>query len=191
MKLKFTAGLASAGLLLATAPLVWAAGAEGGSSSLDFLWKVVNFAVLIFILYRFGKAPISAALNGSAQQARQNLEEAREAEKRADSELVELRAKVAQLEQEAASMVERARTEAEAERQRIVEMGKAEVEHMAEQAKVALQRERRKAEMELRAWMAEESVKLAEEKITAQLNGKKQEELMQSFVQDLKTKEAL
>ncbi len=191
MKFTFTAGLASAGLLLATAPFVWAAGAEGGSSPLDFVWKVVNFAVLVFILYRFGKAPISAALNNSAQQARQNLESAREAEKRADNELVDLRAKVAQLEQEAASMVVRAREEAEAERQRIVELGRTEVEQMAEHAKIALQRERRKAEMELRAWMAEESVKLAEEKMNAQLNGAKQEELMKSFVQQLKTKEAL
>ena len=59
--------------LLWSAPL-WAAGAEGQSSMLDFFWKVVNTIILLAILYYFARKPISSALGMSAEEAKATIE---------------------------------------------------------------------------------------------------------------------
>ena len=48
---------------------------------------------------------------------------------------------------------------------RIIEEGRQELARMKEQARFTLEQERRKAEDVLRNWIAEESVRLAEEKL--------------------------
>ena len=58
--------------LLWSAPL-WAAGAEGQSSMLDFFWKVVNTVILLAILYYFARKPISSALGKSAEEAKATI----------------------------------------------------------------------------------------------------------------------
>ena len=47
---------------------LFAAESEGGGSPLmDFIWKVVNVAVLGAIIYKFAKKPVGNALSGSAE----------------------------------------------------------------------------------------------------------------------------
>jgi F-type H+-transporting ATPase subunit b len=189
MKRKHIAGPFWLGLLTLAAETAWAAEAAE-SGPLDFLWKLVNVVVLGYILLRFAKKPVGEALNSSAAEAKRTLEEAREAEQRLETELKSMREEVGKLEQQAADMVERARHEAEAERQRILEEGRQEVHRMADHARLVLEREHRKAQYELKQWIAEESLKLAEEQIKSQLDGAKQQELMNSFVKDLKSEKA-
>ena len=86
--------------LLWAAPL-WAAGAEGQSSMLDFFWKVVNTIILLAILYYFARKPISSALGKSAEEDKATIEEARQAEQRIEEELTKAREKLEKVEHEA------------------------------------------------------------------------------------------
>ena len=54
--------------------------AESGDSSagLDFLWKVINFVVLIAIIYWFARKPVGSAMNASAENAKNEMQRARE-----------------------------------------------------------------------------------------------------------------
>ena len=82
-------------LIYITTPL-FAAESEGGSSPLmDFIWKVVNVAVLGAIIYKFAKKPVGNALNSSAESAKKLINDAREAEEKLTAELDEMRGKIA------------------------------------------------------------------------------------------------
>ena len=141
------------------------AGDISSSPLLDFLWKTLNVLVLIAIIYKFAKKPVSNALSNNAKTAKQLIDEARNTEEKISKDLIDMKSKISSLEKEAIEIVENAKNDAQSEKNRIIEEGKQEIKRMTEQANFALQQERRKAEDELRSWIAEESLKLAEEKL--------------------------
>ena len=167
------------------------AGESADSQIMDFIWKTVNFLILVAIIYKFAKKPVANALSSRAKSAKQLIDEAREAEKKASSNLIEMKSKIAGLEKEALEMVETAKKDAEAEKKHIIEEGKQELQRMTEQANFALQQEQRKVEDELKKWIAEESVKLAKEKLKEEMNQNHQKNLVGSYMNQLKKYEEL
>lgn len=167
-----------------TAPLF---AAEGGSGSplLDFIYKFINFAVLFGVIYYFAKKPIANAMKNSATTAKQNLDEARDAQKQVEAELEEFRQKLAQMKEEAQTMVEEAKKEAETEKERIIEEGRRLAEKVKDQARVAIEQEYKKAEAELRRWTAEETVQLAEQQIQERIEASHHENLVKNFLNQL------
>ena len=163
---------------------LYAAGG-GGSSSIDFIWKVVNVVVLAAIIYKFAKKPVAAALGSSAESAKKVIDDARNAEEKISADLSEMHSKIAGLEKEALEMVEAAKKDAEDAKARIVEEGKLEIQRMKEQASFALKQEQRKAEDDLRRWIAEESVKLAEGTLKKEMNQNEQKKLVKNFMDQL------
>ena len=156
---------------------------------MDFVWKVANVVVLIAIIYKFAKKPVGSALKRSAESAKQTLDDVRNAETKINTELSEMRIKIAELEKEALVMVESAKKDAEDERERIIKEGKQEIVRMKEQASFVMQQELRKAEEGLRHWIAEESVKLAEGKIKKEINQNHQKKLVKDYMDQLKLPE--
>ena len=172
-------------LIYINTPL-FAAESEGGSSPLmDFIWKVVNVAVLGAIIYKFAKKPVGNALNSSAESAKKLISDAREAEEKLTAELGEMRGKIAGLEKEAEQMVKTARKDAEIEKERIIEEGRQEIERMKKQASFALEQQRRKVEADLRHWIAEESVALAEKEMKQEMNQNQQNKLVKNYMDEL------
>jgi len=166
-------------------------GESGDSQIMDFIWKTVNFLILVAIIYKFAKKPITNALSSRAKSEKQLIDEAREAEKNVSSNLIEMKSKIAGLEKEALEMVETAKKDAEAEKKRIIEEGKQEIQRMTKQANFALQQEQRKIEDELKNWIAEESVKLAKERLKEEMNQNHQKNLVGSYMAQLKKQEEL
>ena len=164
-------------------------GEDGGSPLLDFLWKVVNVVVLAAIIYKFAKKPVAAALGSSAEVAKTVLADARNAEEKISADLSEMRSKISGLEKEALEMVESAKKDAEDAKARIVEEGKLEIQRMKEQASFALKQEHRKAEDDLRRWIAEESVKLAEVTLKKEMNQNEQKKLVINFMDQINQSE--
>ena len=166
-------------------PLFAAENEGGGSPLMDFIWKVVNVVVLGAIIYKFAKKPVANALSSSAESAKKLISDAREAEEKLTAELDEMRVKIAGLEKEAEQMVKTARKDAEIEKKRIIEEGKQEIERMKRQASFALEQELRKAEADLRHWIAEESVTLAEKELKQEMNQNQQNKLVKKYMNEL------
>ena len=163
--------------------VLFAAESEGGGSPLmDFIWKVLNVVVLGAIIYKFAKKPVGNALNSSAESAKKLINDARDAEEKLTAELDEMRGKIAGLEMEAEQMVKTAKKDAEIEKERIIEEGRQEIERMKKQASFALEQERRKAEADLRHWVAEESVALAEKELKQDVNQSQQNKLVKKYM---------
>ena len=165
---------------------LFAAENEGGGSPLmDFIWKVVNVVVLGAIIYKFAKKPVGNALSNSAESTKKLIIDAREAEENLTAELDNMRSKIAGLEKEAEQMVKNARKDAQIEKERIIEEGRHEIERMKRQASFALEQESRKAEADLRYWVAEVSVKLAEKDLKQEMNQNQQNKLADKYMVEL------
>ena len=172
-------------LIYITTPL-FAAENDGGSSPLmDFIWKVVNVVVLGAIIYKFAKKPVGNALSSSADSAKKLISDAREAEEKLKAELDEMHSKIAGLEKDADQMVKNAKKDAKIEKERIIEEGRQEIERMKRQASFALEQERRKTEADLRQWIAEESVALAEKEMKQEMNQNQQNKLVNKYMDEL------
>ena len=157
----------------------------GGSPLMDFIWKVLNVVVLGAIIYKFAKKPVGNALSNSAESAKKLIIDAREAEENLTAELNDMRSKIAGLEKEAEQMVKNAHKDAQIEKERIIEEGRHEIERMKRQASFALEQESRKAEADLRCWVAEESVKLAEKDLKQEMNQNQQNKLADKYMDEL------
>ena len=165
---------------------LFAAESDGGGSPLmDFIWKVLNVVVLGAIIYKFAKKPVGNALSNSAESAKKLVIDAREAEEKLTAELDEMRSKIAGLEKETEQMVKNAKKDAQIEKERIIEEGRHEIERMKRQASFALDQERRKAEADLRHWVAEESIALAEEELKKDMNKNQQNKLATKYMGEL------
>jgi len=162
-----------------------AGGSDGGSPLMNFVWKTLNVAVLVAIIYKFARKPVASALNSTALSVKQVVDDARSAEEKISAELSGMRIKISDLEKEAAEMVASAKKDAENEKARIIEEGKQELVRMKEQARFTLEQERRKAEDDLRNWVAEESVNLAEGKLKKEMNQKHQVKLVKDYMDQL------
>ena len=165
---------------------LFAAENEGGGSPLmDFIWKVLNVVVLVAIIYKFAKKPLGNALSNSAESAKKLIMDAREAEENLKVELNDMRSKIVGLEKQAEQMVKNAKKDAQIEKDRIIEEGRHEIERMKRQASFALEQESRKAESDLRYWVAEESVKLAEKDLKQEMNQNQQNKLAEKYMDEL------
>ena len=100
-----------------------------------------------------------------------------------------MRSKISGLEKETLEMVESAKKDAKDAKARIVKEGKLEIQRMKQQASFALKQEQRKAEDDLRRWIADESVKLAEGTLKKEIKQNKKKKLVKNFVDQLNQSE--
>ena len=106
-------------------------------------------------------------------------------EEKSMAQMKQMREKLTGLEKETKAMVEKAKQEASDEKQRIINEGKKEIERMREKASFSIEQEYRKAEYQLRQWLAAESVKLAEEKLKQEMSGTRQNKLVKEYLDQL------
>lgn len=130
------------------------------------LWKFINLFVFIaFALYlhrRFGR-PIREGLRARSEGIKRELIRAREERDQALAKLADVEARFKMLDSEVATVKEKARTEADAERERIRSATELEIAKIRAQAKRELESAGKAARHELRRFAAQESLRLAEE----------------------------
>jgi len=157
-------------LLLVSFPAAGFAAGEAehaaGGGGLDFLWKVINFAVLFGALFYFLRKPLQAMLDKKAETVRDLLADARREREEAEAKLTEAATRVAELQDEAARLKERAAAEARAETERIRNIAAREAERIrtlaAQEVAVRLQagiRELKEYTTGLAAGLAEDRLK--------------------------------
>lgn len=173
--------------------LLAAAGGDGSAGFYDqYLnipgfeaWKFINLAIFIAILVYLVKKPLGAAFTAKREAIRAELIKA-EAEKQAAlAELTSTEAKLASLDAEKADLLRKAKEEAEAEKTNILQQTESEVGKIRQQADGEISRLTQQVKAELRRFSAEESVRLAEEKLRAQIDSNSDAALVESGIQSM------
>lgn len=169
-------------------------GASGGFGQFfnDYLnfpgfevWKFINLAIFIAIMIYLLKKPLSGAFKTKRDSIRADLIKAEQEKQAALAQLSETDTKLARLDAESNSIVEKAKTEAEAEKGRILKQAEFESKRLRDQAEAEIERKAKQVKNELRRFSAEESVRLAEEKIRKAMNAKTDEKLVKAGINSI------
>lgn len=147
------------------------------------VWKFVNLAIFIAILIYLVKKPLSNAFKAKREEIRAELIKAEEEKQAALAQLTSAEAKLASLDVERANLLKKAKTEAEEEKANIAQQTESEITKMREQADGEITRLTQQVKVELRRFSAEESVRLAEEKLRGKINDENDAALVNSGIQ--------
>ncbi len=145
-------------------------------------WKFLNLGIFAAIMVYLLKTPLSAAFKAKRDQIRAELIKAEEQKQAALAELASAEAKLANLDQESAEVIDRAKDEAAAEKKRIAREMDAEVKRLESQTTAEIERKAAQARAELRRYSAEEAIRLAEEKLKSDINSESDSRLVKAGI---------
>ena len=167
---------------IAFASYAFAAGApeEGGHASIlkEYMWKIINFAILVIILYKFGKKPLGDFLKKRTELIEKTLNEAKEAKEAALKALREAEERVKTKDAEVKAILDAAKKSGELERDRIIVESAKLKEKILEQAKTNIDYELKHAKESIKAEAVELAMELAEKKLKEKLTKEEQEKLL-------------
>ena len=148
-------------------------------------WKFINLAIFIALLVYLVKKPLSDAFRAKREAIRAELIKAEEDKQAALAQLTAAEARLVSIEAEKNAILKSARKEAEAEKAHILKQTEIEVTKMREQAQSEITRLAQQTQAELRRFSAEESVRLAEEKLRSEINAETDSRLVKASIHDI------
>ena len=146
------------------------------------LWKFINLSIFVGLMIYQLKKPLSEAFKAKREAIRAELIKAEEEKQAALSQLTSAEAKLEALDTEKANVLKKAKEEAEAEKRRLAEQTQAEVAKLREQTSGEISRLSKQTKAQLRKFSAEESIRLAEEKLRTQIDAKKDAQLIKAGI---------
>lgn len=164
------------------------AGGEGGAGtflSWDMAARLFNLLLFVSLMIYILRRPLGESLRLRRENIRQELMRAQEERRAALTKLEEVNARLERLDAEVEAIHAQALSEAAAERERIERSTEEEARKQREQAQREIENAAKVARAELRAYVAEQSVRLAEEIIRRDLRPEDDTRLMREYVEDL------
>lgn len=145
------------------------------------LWALINFAILVFLIVKFGGKPIVNAFKARQEEVARAVETAEKALAEAQKTLEEARALEADEHRILENVGAGARTLASSLAEDIDREAKAEAEHIKASAKAEIDRERHALLSEARAMLLREAFELAERRIRDGMTPEDQHALFREF----------
>jgi F-type H+-transporting ATPase subunit b len=148
----------------------------------DYFWKIINFGILVIVLYKFGKKPIQSMLKQRTEMIEKTLKEAREAKELAEKALREVEVRLKEKDKEIQEILSVTKRSSETERENLIEQGDRLKEKILEQAKANIAFELKHAKEAIKAEAAEIAIELAEKKLKEKLTKEEQERLLEESI---------
>lgn len=177
-------------ILIVTSSMVYASGEshEGsghGGQLLDFVWRVINFVILVGLLYWLLKDRIKDFFSGRRTDIKLSLEEAMAAKEEAENRFKEYSAKLDKATEEISEISEMIRAQGLAEKEKIIENAKVTAERMKDDAQSRIEQETKKAKSQLRAEAVELSIQMAEEILKKTVSEKDHENIVEDYLKSM------
>ena len=190
-KLRITAALAPAALLIATSALAAGGGGHEPMPLDKILWemgiKVLDVAIIAFFAFKYLSKPIAQAMADRSAAVRAALEEATAGRREAEARLAEFQAKAAGLEREIEAMRTQAAEDMERERAILIEEGRAAAERVAQHARETIRQEVVKARAELHREAAVLAVDVATASVKANITAADQQRILDEYAASLES----
>jgi F-type H+-transporting ATPase subunit b len=167
----------------------FAAGGGEEDVAKDLLYRVLNLAILLGVLVYFARKPIQGFFSDRRNQIRDSLGAATELCRRAEARYSKWQRRLADLEDELASIRGTARERAEREREQIIADARAAAERIKHDARSAVDQEVRRAKAQLRDEASELAVELAAEILREQVTTRDRERLFDEFLERIERTE--
>jgi len=148
-----------------------------------WVFVVLNFVIIAVLLVLIMKSKVPAAFRTRTESIQEGIAEARKTSEEAQRRLSDIEIRLAKLDSEIAAMAAAAETEAQKEEVRIQAAAEEDKRKIVEAAEQEIFAATRLARTELRAYVSELAVTLAEKRI--QVNASTDQELVRAFVDQL------
>jgi len=171
------------GPLLAFAVLTPAPALASGGESVawDLIWRVVNLAMLLAVLFVFARKPVQAFFQDRRERIQGEIQSAAQLRKEAEQRYAKWQRQLVDLDAELERVRATARERTEAERERILADARAAAERIRSDAHVAVEQELRRAREQLRDEASALSIQLASELLQAQVTDTDRDRLIDEF----------
>lgn len=148
-------------------------------------WKFLNLGVFIAVIVYLLRRPMSEVYKARRDEIRSELIKA-EAEKQAAMlQLEGIKSKIATLEAERENILKEAKEEAAGEKKRLAAQTKADIERLNQQMQSELGRLNGQTHAALRRFSAEESIRLAEEKLRKKIGEPEDAKLVKASINEI------
>ena len=148
-------------------------------------WKFLNLAIFVGVLTYLVKKPLTDAFKAKREAIRAELIKAEQEKQAALARLTSVEAKLVNLDSEKSNILTHAEREAEAEKARILQQTENDVKKLREQTENEIERLAQQTRLQLRRYSAEESIRLAEEKIKNVMNSDTDSRLVKASIQSI------
>jgi F-type H+-transporting ATPase subunit b len=149
---------------------------------LDFTYRTVAFVIVVGILVKLLRKPVSSFLSARREEIQRLLAELDAKTAEAKAEHGRVQAKLASLEEETRKIVDDLIAEGEAEKEKIIKAAHREAEYIQQQAQVAIQQEIQAARDSLKDEVADLSIAAAEDLIRKKMKADDQQRLVHEFM---------
>lgn len=188
---RFLFCLAAQNLALLFFPGVLEAGKAHNASSefpTEVIWQSLGFIILLILLVKFLKKPISASLRKRREDIKLSFDQLLHKKEEMETHIAAWERKINSLSQEIAEFHHKITAEAEAERQRIIAHAQQEGEHIKKQAQIVAEQELIKAIMSLKKETVDLATIMAQDLIKKVFQPSDQERLVKDFIKQLGAK---
>jgi len=148
-------------------------------------WKFLNLAIFLGLMIYLLKKPLGQAFKEKREKIRAELIKAEEEKQAALAKLATAESQLAGLDEEKAGVLQKAKDEAANEKKRLVDQTTADSERLRQQAEAEIARFANQSRSELRRFSAAESIRLAEAKLRAQIDGTTDARLVKAGIQEI------
>lgn len=186
--LLFAIALAAVSTVVLTSGVAFASGDASEHHGIDgkkLALQIFNFALLIFILAKFGGSAVNKFLKTRHEQFKTDMDGAARARAAAEERFQQQEQRLANLEQEIASMREAIRKEAAQEQERMVLAAAERARRIQRDTKFQLDQQVKEAELRFRQQMAAAAIKVAEEALKSAVSASDEQRLVHGFLNDL------
>lgn len=159
--------------------------AHSSPDVMGLVWRIIVFVVFAFILYKLLKNPLINFLSNRSEEIRKAIEDAKRAKAEAEAELESYKSKIEHMNRELEEMKAKAIKAAEAEKERILDEAEKTISKLKIAAENMIETDLNRAKNELKKETFLLSLKLAEEKLSAEASGKKQLELTKNYIKKI------
>jgi F-type H+-transporting ATPase subunit b len=149
-------------------------------------WPVANFIIFIGVIYYFANKPLKEYLAGRSATIRKDLVEAAELKAAAAAQLTAIEQKLQALPGEITALRARGADEIKSEEQRIAAAATADRERLLEQTRREIDLQVRLAKKEILEHAADLSVQLATERIQKEMTAEDQSRLVDRYLEQVK-----
>lgn len=149
------------------------------------IWAIINFLVILFILYKFGYGPVLNLLDSRREEIANNISVAERNRAESEALLKEYQEKIAASRQEAQDIVARATKAGEEERTAILAQSRDEAAALLERAREEIQRERDAALLALRQEVSELAIMAAEQILSRNVNRDDSKRMVDDFLSEV------
>lgn len=149
---------------------------------MDLFWRIVNFAALMIILVKYCAKPIGSALSNRQEQVKNEIEDLEARRTVAEQEYRDFEAKLATVEKDIDSIVDKAIAQAEIEKAKILEKAEQAANDIQRAAEQAIANEVMDAKRTLKNDVADQATVIAEGLIKKNLTDDDQVKIIEDYL---------